>query len=331
MYVRIPLLVAVAALALAACGGDDTSTASQTSTNDESGTTDESGAPDTTSASPDGESTSAATEPAGSQACEDIPDPADYSDEGVPQALRPCAIPTDLVVNTIREGSGPEAAAGDTIIVEYVGIRSADGSEFDSSYPRGVPFDFLIGRGSVIQGWDEGLTGTQAGELLKIDIPAEMAYGDTPPPGDVIESGDALTFVVDVQAVIPAVTTDDAPVDIDIPVSVGATEVTMTDAVDGEGDTIELGDTAVIHLMLIRGDNQVVLFNTWDDGDPLQVVMEEGATIPGIFDGLQGMAVGGQRVIVMPPDDAFGAAGQGNIGLPADTDLVAVVEVVGVY
>jgi len=235
-----------------------------------------------------------------------------------------------LQVHRLRDGTGRNAQDGDTVILDYVGIRAEDGSIFDDSYSRGVPIDFPLGRGSVIQGWDDGLIGSQAGALVKLDIPSELAYGDTP-PGDGIEPGDALTFVVEVRSVIPPVTENDAPLDIDIPSSDGATEVTVTEVIAGDGAVAELGDTVVVHLLLVRGDNQVVIVNTWEAADPLQIILAEGQTIPGLFEGLQGTRVGSTLAIAMPPELAFGEQGEPTLGLPAGVDVIAIAEVVGVY
>ena len=92
---------------------------------------------------------------------------------------------------------------GDTVVVHYVGVRTEDGTEFDNSYDRGEPFPVVLGSGSVIQGWEDGLVGAQVGDQRQLDIPTELAYGDSP-RGDVIQPGDALTFVVDVVAITQA-------------------------------------------------------------------------------------------------------------------------------
>lgn len=267
------------------------------------------------------------------EGCEDAPDPADYEVGAIPQAVRPCETPTALVTHTIRSGTGRNAQDGDSLIVDYIGIRAEDGAIFDESYSRGVPQEFPLGRGGVIQGWDDGLIGTQAGSLVKLDVPADLAYGDTPPGGESsgIEPGDALSFIVEVRAVIAPVTAVDAPLDLQIEPSVGATEVTVTELSPGDGATVELGDTVVVHLLLVRGDNEVVLFNTWERSDPFQIILQEGQTIPGLFQGLQGAEVGSRLAIAMPPSEAFGEQGDASLGLPAETDLIAIVDVVGVY
>ena len=319
----LPALVVTIAVA-ASCGGDD----------DAAPDADTTGAPAPTSV-PDSTDTTAvpATIDPNSllpQECADVPDPAVYVEGAVPPIIPPCTVPDELVVHTLREGVGDPAEVGDTVIVDYLGMIIGDGEVFDTSYTRGVPLDFPLGRGGVIDGWDQGLLGARAGSLLRLDIPTELAYGDTP-PGDQIEPGDALSFNVEVRAVVPSVTAEDAPLELQIEPSVGATELTTTDLVVGEGPAIELGQTAVVHLLLVRGDNEVVLFNTWERDDPLQIIMEEGQTLPGIFEGLQGATVGSLRVMSMPPELAFGEAGETGLGLPAGTDLIVVADIVGVY
>ena len=302
---------------LAACGGDD-----ETSTTSDA---------ETTSTVADSvPSDTAPAVPVESEECEDEPDPADYVEGEPPPAIRPCEIPTALQIHTVRTGTGRNAQDGDTVIVDYVGVRAEDGTIFDESYSRGVPLDVPLGRGRVVQGWDDGLIGAQAGSVVKLDIPAELAYGDTPPGGE-IQAGDALSFVVEVRSVIAPVTAADAPLDIDIAPSVDATEVTVTEIEPGDGAVVELGDTVVAHLLIVRGDNQVVLVNTWDEADPLQIIMAEGQTVPGLFAGLPGARVGSTLAIAMPPSEAFGEQGEPSIGLPAGVDVVAVVEVLGVY
>jgi len=112
---------------------------------------------------------------------------------------------------------------------------------------------------------------------------------------------------------------------------VGATEVTTTELIAGDGDVIELGDTVVAHLLIVRGDNQVVVANTWDEADPFQIIMVEGQTIPGLFEALPGATVGSTLAIAMPPAEAFGEQGEPTIGLPGGVDVIAVVEILGIY
>jgi len=96
----------------------------------------------------------------------------------------------DLVV-----GSGAEAKAGDTVSVHYSGWLQ-DGTKFDSSLDRGQPFEFTLGTGGVIKGWDEGVAGMKVGGKRKLVIPPELGYGAngyTP----VIPENAVLTFEVE--------------------------------------------------------------------------------------------------------------------------------------
>ncbi|MEU3452420.1 FKBP-type peptidyl-prolyl cis-trans isomerase [Micromonospora sp. NPDC006766] len=98
----------------------------------------------------------------------------------------------ELTVTTLIKGTGPKVQAGQAITTNYVGVLYKDGEQFDSSWDRGEPATFPIGVGQVIQGWDQGLVGVSVGSRVQLDIPANLAYGDT---GRV--SG-PLRFVVDV-------------------------------------------------------------------------------------------------------------------------------------
>ena len=105
-------------------------------------------------------------------------------------------VPADLVVTDITVGEGPEAAAGNTVAVHYVGVAHSTGEEFDASYNRGTPLDFRLGVGQVIAGWDQGVEGMKVGGRRKLVIPPHLGYGDRG-AGGVIKPGETLIFVVD--------------------------------------------------------------------------------------------------------------------------------------
>ena len=138
-------------------------------------------------------------------------------------------------------GTGYAAAGRRHLVVDYVGVRTADGVEFDNSYERGIPYDFPLGQGRVVAGWDQGLIGIQVGTRRQLDVPTDLAYGDNPPGGSVIQPGDALTFVIEARAVVPAPDPADAPTDLAFEPSVGATELAVVDVVVGTGEPIAAG------------------------------------------------------------------------------------------
>jgi peptidylprolyl isomerase len=108
--------------------------------------------------------------------------------------------PTELQVEDLTEGDGPEATSGRTVSVHYVGVAHSTGEEFDASYNRGEPLSFRLGTGQVISGWDQGVQGMKVGGRRRLVIPPHLAYGDRG-AGGVIAPGETLIFVVDLLAV----------------------------------------------------------------------------------------------------------------------------------
>ena len=83
----------------------------------------------------------------------------------------------DLVIDDVRLGEGKEVQSGDTVSVHYIGTTQ-DGVRFDNSYERGTPFEFTVGDGKVIEGWEKGLIGMKVGGQRILVIPSRMAYGN---------------------------------------------------------------------------------------------------------------------------------------------------------
>ncbi|MFF1697990.1 FKBP-type peptidyl-prolyl cis-trans isomerase [Streptomyces sp. NPDC058257] len=109
--------------------------------------------------------------------------------------------PTDLEIVEIWEGEGPEAKAGATVSVHYVGVAFSTGEEFDASWNRGTPLQFQLGAGQVIAGWDQGVQGMKVGGRRRLTIPAHLAYGDRGAGGGRIAPGESLIFVCDLVSV----------------------------------------------------------------------------------------------------------------------------------
>ena len=118
----------------------------------------------------------------------------DYGSQPVVE-ITPGSPATELQVTDIIVGSGDLVPAGATVTADYVGYGAATGEMFDASWVRGEPATFPLAR--VILGWQEGLVGMQVGGRRLLVIPAELGYGDNPPPGSGIEAGETLIFVVD--------------------------------------------------------------------------------------------------------------------------------------
>ena len=111
----------------------------------------------------------------------------------------PGSAPTKLVTKEIITGTGPEAKAGQSVTVNYVGVLYKGGTVFDASWKRNETFPFVLGKGQVIPGWDQGVAGMKVGGRRELIIPAELAYGAKGSP-PTIPPNAALVFVVDLLA-----------------------------------------------------------------------------------------------------------------------------------
>lgn len=101
-----------------------------------------------------------------------------------------------LRIEDLKEGQGPQAITSNTVRVQYIG-RLVDGKEFDSSCrPGRGPFEFTLGAGQVIPGWDSGIVGMRVGGQRRLIIPAHLAYGERSPSPE-IPPGAALVFDVE--------------------------------------------------------------------------------------------------------------------------------------
>ena len=110
-----------------------------------------------------------------------------------PEAPLPDGDVTELGIEDLIIGEGDPAEPGDNVVVHYVGVLATDGTEFDASYNRGQPFEFNLGQGRVIPGWDQGVAGMAPGGRRVLTIPSDLVYG---PGGSGSIPGDAdLVFV----------------------------------------------------------------------------------------------------------------------------------------
>ena len=102
---------------------------------------------------------------------------------------------TELLIEDMVLGTGAEAVDGKIVSVHYTGTLT-DGTVFDSSVSRKVPFEFTLGAGEVIKGWDQGIKGMKVGGKRKLTIPADLAYGDRG-AGNLIPPKSTLVFEVE--------------------------------------------------------------------------------------------------------------------------------------
>jgi FKBP-type peptidyl-prolyl cis-trans isomerase len=104
-----------------------------------------------------------------------------------------------MKIEKLVSGTGPSPNTGDTVSVHYTGWLT-NGAKFDSSVDRGDPFEFVLGCGQVIKGWDQGVAAMKVGDTVRLTIPPELAYGASGYPG-AIPPNSTLIFQVELLSI----------------------------------------------------------------------------------------------------------------------------------
>jgi len=226
---------------------------------------------------------------------------------------------TTLIKTDTKLGEGATAQAGQTVIVHYTGwlydesAPNNKGAKFDSSLDRNEPFDFPLGGGRVIQGWDEGVAGMHEGGERTLVIPSEMGYGARG-AGGVIPPNAKLVFDVKLLKVI---------------------KTDMVDTKVGDGEEAQEGQHVTVHYTgwlfdKNAAENKGTKFDSSRDrNEPFDFPLGMGQVIQGWDMGVQGMKVGGQRTLVIPPEMGYGRRGAGGV-IPPNATLVFEVELLAV-
>ncbi|MCP4361747.1 MAG: FKBP-type peptidyl-prolyl cis-trans isomerase [Chloroflexi bacterium] len=221
----------------------------------------------------------------------------------------------------IEAGTGPFPQAGNLVSVHYTGTLE-DGTKFDSSLDRGEPFQFALGQGAVIQGWDEGIALMKEGGKAQLIIPAHLAYGEQEVGGIPANS----TLVFDVELV--QVTQPPKPTEIDAG-DFTETESGLKYAIleEGSGSLPQLGDTVSVHYRLWLEDGTLI-DSSVERGVSFDFVTGTNSAIPGWEEGVMLVKEGGKAQLFVPPELGYGASGGGPI--PPDSNLIFEIEVVGI-
>ena len=186
--IALPAL-AVASLALSACGGD-----SEESAADRFARTAEQQAKTQTTAAEQAEAAPTATKITPTAGERDL-----SKKPRIPKSSGPA--PEQLKVEDLIEGDGAAAKNGDKLSVQYVGVLYDNNKEFDSSWSRGEePLEVTLGSGQVISGWEQGLLGMKVGGRRKLTIPPDQAYGAQGQP-PTIPANATLVFEIDLKKI----------------------------------------------------------------------------------------------------------------------------------
>jgi peptidylprolyl isomerase len=225
----------------------------------------------------------------------------------------------------IQKGSGPMPQPGEVVAVNYRGTLE-DGTEFDNSYDRGQPFEFVLGQGQVIAGWDEGIALMHEGGTARFIIPPELGYGEAG-AGSTIPPNATLIFdveLVSIRAGSPAAPAEVAEADY----VTTASGLRYYDIQTGEGPTPQKGEVVSIDFTGWLTDGTKI-GSTIDNGQPIGFAIGQGQVIPGWDEGVATMQVGGKRQLVIPPELAFGDQGASGV-IPPNATLILEVDLLSI-
>lgn len=215
----------------------------------------------------------------------------------------------------LTEGDGEQPESGQPVSVHFTAWLD-DGTRIDSSIDAGEPVTFILGSEQVFPGWNEAVMEMQVGGEWQVILPPDLALGEEG-AGEVIPPNSTLVMQLELLEILPS-----GPEE---PTEVEADEYTETDSgvryvdlEEGSGDAVADGDAVVVHYTGWLEDG--TRFDTsYGRGEPFTVVVGAGQVIPGWEEGLTGMTVGSVRQIVIPPDQAYGEEGAGDVIPPGAT------------
>ena len=245
-------------------------------------------------------------------------------------------------------GTGAKAQAGQRVTVQYVGINGTDGKEFDSTYGR-KPLTFVLDSSQNMAGLVNGLVDTPIGSRVLLLVPPTEGFGLEGRPAAGIGPTDSLVLVVDltsartainratgdkvaVRAGLPTVTLDKVGrPKIAVPGSAAPKSMVVQPLIAGKGAKVARGQQVTIRYTGVLWPGGKQFDTNWTDKTPaFTFEIGTGAVISGMDRGLIGQTVGSQVMLVVPPDDGYGAEGSSKFGIAGTDTLVLVVDILDV-
>lgn len=251
----------------------------------------------------------------------------------------------ETTAEVLQPGDGEAVQADDTVTVHYVGVNASSGKAFDSSWDRGQPVDFPLGQ-SMLPGFNKALVGQEVGSRVVAAIPPGDGFGAAGNPQAKVGPDDILVFVFDIQGIVPTMAQGEAvepPVgvpDLKVnaqgqPTGFSATEQTarapeqlqVHTVIRGEGPKVEAGQTLTVHYLGQIYPDGKIFDQSWSRGAPATFPVGAGQLIPGWDKGLVGVPVGSRVILVVPPAEGYGEAGNPQIGVTGTDTLIFAVDI----
>ncbi len=268
---------------------------------------------------------------------------------GEPGAKPSIALRTPLSVTRttsriIDRGSGPAAKPGQRVTVQYMGVNGTDGKEFDTSWGRAA-VSFVLDVKKYLPGLVKGLIGVPVGSRVLVAVPPADGYGVQGAPAVGIGPTDTLVVVVDLESARDALTratgTPVAPksglptvrlaangrATITVPKAAPPLSLVVQPLIVGKGAKVQKSQQITVNYVGVIWSSGRVFDSSWQRGEPATFSIGVGRVIAGWDIGLVGQPIGSQVLLVIPPDQGYGANGNDAAGISGTDTLVFVVDI----
>lgn len=268
---------------------------------------------------------------------------------GSPTAKPTIEVPTPFTTrSTVRrilsKGTGAAARAGQRVTVQYVGINGTDGKQFDSSWTRGA-VSFVLDPKQYMPGLVTGLLDVPVGSRVLVAVPPKEGYGVQGSPAVGIGPTDTLVVVVDLRsardvltratgtpvAPKPGLPTVRAGADgkptITVPTGTPPAGLVVQPLITGRGPVVQRSQQVIVQYTGVIWGTRRVFDSSWNRGTPASFAIGVGKVIAGWDAGLVGQPVGSRVLLVIPPDQGYGAEGYDPAGIKGTDTLVFVIDI----